>query len=291
MFGNIKPLRTELTIRDYTNYRAYYCGICKSMGKRYRGLCNMGLSYEAVFLAVLLSAMTDDKVTVKDQRCMMHPFVKRPMAVHNNSIDKAAAVNVLLMYNSLVDNVNDEKDLKSRIGTWWFKKPYKKAAKADPELNKLIEEKLDDLFCTEASLCDVVDKAAEPFAELMGELAARLVDDAGEEIYWFGFFLGKWIYVIDAYDDIEKDKQSGSYNPFIRAYADLKADEIKQKAKDDAEFVLSGALRELGNIYESLSIKRNKEIIENILFEGMPKRTKDVIEGIRTCKNKGEYEI
>ena len=79
MFGNVKPLNQELKIRDYSNYRAYYCGLCKSMGGKYAGLCRLGLSYEAVFIAIIISAMLDDKVMVKQKRCFIHPFSKRPM--------------------------------------------------------------------------------------------------------------------------------------------------------------------------------------------------------------------
>ena len=32
----------------------------------------------------------------------------------------------------------------------------------------------------------------------------------------FGFFLGKFIYIMDAYDDLEKDLKNGSYNPLNR---------------------------------------------------------------------------
>ena len=92
MFGNVKPLKQELKLRDYSNYRAYYCGLCKSMGGRYAGLCRLGLSYEAVFIAVVISAMTDDKVMLKLKRCFMHPLTKQPMVVKNKSVDAAASV-------------------------------------------------------------------------------------------------------------------------------------------------------------------------------------------------------
>ena len=293
MFGNVKPLKQELKIRDYSNYRAYYCGLCKSMGGKYAGLCRLGLSYEAVFIAIIISAMLDDKVMVKQKRCFIHPFSKRPMVVNNKSVDAAASVNILLTYNSLCDNVRDENDMKSRLASIWFKKPYKKACADMPEINAVIEEKLDDLDLVEESLCDVLDKAAQPFAEMMGELASRLIPYENEDIYWFGFFMGKWIYVIDAYADIQKDLKNKAYNPFILMNPGMEYNEIANNSRGDAEFVLKGAISELLRIFERLNIKRNREIIENILFEGMPTRTEAVLSGKsdNKRKNKDEYEM
>ena len=293
MFGNVKPLKQELKLRDYSNYRAYYCGLCKSMGGRYAGLCRLGLSYEAVFIAVVISAMTDDKVMLKLKRCFMHPLTKQPMVVKNKSVDAAASVNVLLMYNSLCDNVKDEKDFKSALMRQWFKRTYKKACADMPEINSIITQKLDDLSLTEEGLCDIPDRAAEPFAEMMGELAAKLIPHETDDIYWFGFFMGKWLYVADAYQDIEKDVKNKAYNPFVLMNPGMETHEIIRNSRDDAEFLLKGALAELSRIYARFNPKRNREIIENILFEGMPARTEAVLSGESRLKNKNknEYEM
>lgn len=293
MFGNVKPLKQELKLKDYVNYRAYYCGLCKSMGKRYAGLCRLGLSYEAVFIAVVISAMADDSVTVKRRRCVLHPFTKQPMVVKNKSVDAAASVNVLLMYNSLCDNVRDEKDVGSALARVWLGRTYKRACRDMPEINSVIEEKLDDLSLAEESLCDVLDKAAQPFAEMMGELAEKLIPHENDDIYWFGFFMGKWIYVIDAYEDIGKDIKSKAYNPFVQMYSGMEENAVISASRDDAEFVLTGSLTELSRIYSRLAPKRNREIIENILFEGMPTRTRAVLSGESKLKNKNkdEYEM
>lgn len=293
VFGNVKPLKNELKLKDYSNYRAYYCGLCKSMGKKYAGLCRLGLSYEAVFIALIISAMTDESVVLKRKRCLMHPFTKRPMVVKNKSVDAAASVNVLLMYNSLCDNIKDEKDISSFFARLWLGRTYKRACGDMPEINSVIEEKLEDLSLAEESLCDVLDKAAQPFAEMMGELAERLIPHENNDIYWFGFFMGKWIYVIDAYDDIGKDIKSKAYNPFVQMYSNIPEEKIAQEARDDAEFVLTGSLAELSRIYARLAPKRNREILENILFEGMPTRTRLVLsgEGKQKNKNKDEYEM
>lgn len=290
MFGNIKPSKSDLTIGQYTNYRAYYCGLCKSMGRKYAGLCNLGLSYEAVFIAIMMSSLSDEDVYLKRQSCIVHPFTKTPMVVHNGCVDKAAAVNVLLIYNKIKDDIRDENKLRSKLSAIWFKKSYKKAALENKKIDGIVAEKLEDLALLEEGLCSVLDMAAQPFAEMMGELAENMMPDAGNDIYWFGFFMGKWLYVIDAYADIDNDIKQGAYNPFLHmSEADITS--IKESVKDDAEFVLDGALSEIGKIYDRLNIKKNKEILENILFIGMPKRTEEVLSGIKNVKPKEEYKM
>ncbi len=290
MFGNIKPVRGEMKIKDHNIYRAYYCGLCRSMGARYKGLCNMGLSYEAVFAAILVSAFSDEELKFKNTRCIMHPLTKNPTVVGNSSVDRAAALNVLLIYHSLCDNVRDENDFKSRLAKIWFTRPYKKAKKENPSADSLIKDKLEDLEMLEESLCGVLDMAAQPFAELMGETALSAADEKNDDIYWFGFFMGKWLYVLDAFDDIEKDKESGAYNPFLMMLPDKTAEEVKNLAREDAEYLLKSALTRLGQIFDKLPVKRNKEIIENILFLGMPERTDEVLTDSGKRK-KGEREL
>ncbi len=291
MFGNIKLSKNELTIGQYTNYRAYYCGLCKSMGKRYAGLCNMGLSYEAVFIALLMSSLSDEVVFVKRQRCMVHPFTKSPMVVHNLSVDKAAAINVLLIYNKIKDDIKDEHKLSARLASAWLKKPYKKASDDNREADEIIADKLDELDMLQEGLCSVPDMAAQPFAEMMGELAEKIMPEGGEDIYWFGFFMGKWLYIIDAYGDIENDIKIGAYNPFIIMHDESTGISVQDGVRDDAKFILEGALTEIGRIYDRLNINKNKEILENILFIGMPKRTEEVLSGVKMCKPTGEYKM
>lgn len=291
MFGNIKPSKAELTIGQYTNYRAYYCGLCKSMGKKYAGLCNLGLSYEAVFIAIMMSSLSDEEVYVKRQSCFVHPFTKTPMVVHNLSVDKAAAINVLLIYNKIKDDIRDENGLKSKLSGAWFKKSYLKAAKDNKAMDDIIADKLDELNLLEEGLCSVLDMAAQPFAEMMGELAKSIMPDEGDNIYWFGFFMGKWLYVIDAYADIDNDIKNNAYNPFLLADNNKDKTLVKKSVKEDAKFVLEGALTEIGKLYDRLNIKKNKEILENILFIGMPKRTQEVLSGVKPVKPKEEYKM
>ena len=53
MFGYVNVYKDELKIKDYDTYRAYYCGLCKMLGKRHNALARLSLNYDLTFLAVL----------------------------------------------------------------------------------------------------------------------------------------------------------------------------------------------------------------------------------------------
>ena len=44
MFGYIRPLECELKVRDQALYRAYYCGLCKTIGRRYGQVARVALN-------------------------------------------------------------------------------------------------------------------------------------------------------------------------------------------------------------------------------------------------------
>lgn len=293
MFGNIVPARQELKVKDYATYRAYYCGVCRSMGRLYSGLCGFGLSYESTFIAILLSALSPNKVKLEHHACLANPIRKKAMVVDNEQVDLAATINVLLMYRKLKDNVQDEGDFKSRCGMLLFQHSYRRAAETLEKIQDVIDDRLEEQRELELEGCASIDRAAEPFSEMMGEIAAQSAEkDAPREVmYWFGFFLGKWLFVLDAFEDIEKDQKNKVYNPFLAANPQSTVQEIVDKSKGDADYILSGAMAELARLFDKMQIHRNKEIIENILFVGMPAVTEDVLSGRRKNSAKGKDKM
>ena len=293
MFGNIVPARQELKVKDYATYRAYYCGVCRSMGRLYSGLCGLGLSYESTFIAILLSALSPNKVKLEHHACLANPIRKKAMVVDNEQVDLAATINVLLMYRKLKDNVQDEGDFKSRCGMLLFKHSYRKAAETLEKIQDVIDDRLEEQRELELEGCASIDRAAEPFSEMMGEIEAQFAEkDAPREVmYWFGLFLGKWLFVLDAFEDIEKDQKNKVYNPFLAANPQSTVQEIVDKSKGDADYILSGAMAELARLFDKMQIHRNKEIIENILFVGMPAVTEDVLSGRRKNSAKGKDKM
>jgi hypothetical protein len=105
---------------------------------------------------------------------------------------------------------------------------------------------------------------------------------------WLGYNLGRWIYILDAYDDIEKDNEKSNYNPLLEQYKydgkDIK--EFKESIKDKVNFSLTYSLSEVEKAYSLLEIEKNKGIMDNILYSGLILKTDSVLQGKREMNEK-----
>lgn len=291
MFGYVTPEKPELKIREYETFKAYYCAVCKSIGKRYGQTARFVLSYDTTFLALLLSSLSKQSIMAESSRCFVHPLKKRKAIVNDAFlIDYAADMNVLLAYYNLKDDVKDEKSVLSLAGAALLSRQAKKIKRKYEGKCLAIEQKLKELDELENRKCDSVDEAAEPFARLMEEILLTgegLDNNDGSILKWIGYNLGKWIYVLDAFDDIEKDIKKNRYNPFIFQYEynGEPVAEFKNRIRDKAEFNLIYTLNQIAGSIEMLDIKKNKGIIENIVYMGMLRRTEQILASCETSSS------
>lgn len=288
MFGYIVPEKPEMKIKEYELFRAYYCGVCRSIGKRHGQLSRLSLNYDSAFLAVLLSAVDNGKVKALKKRCIAHPVEKRHMVCDSGIVDYASDINILLAYYNLEDKKRDDGKFVPKAAMLLLKRTFRKLRKQYSAKCSVIEERLKDLEQLEKSHCPSMDMAAEPFARLMEEVTAYepLSKDEKREkaLRWIGYNLGKWIYLLDAFDDLEKDILSGSYNPLVYQYRYGGQDiaEFKQSILDRVEFNLTYSLGEISKAFELLDVKINKGILENIIYMGMRRKTEKIL-GIGSC--------
>lgn len=283
MFGYVLPDRPELKIREYEVYRAYYCGVCKAIQRNHGNLPRLTLNYDTTFLALLLSSLYDESLCVRTERCMLHPLKKRKVLRQSKWIDYAADMNVLLSYLNLRDKWQDDRSAAALAGLAALKPRFQVLSAKYPEKVSIILERLEELSRLEKCGCNSVDQAAEPFARLMEEVI--LFQPAGSDkntetiLRWIGYNLGKWIYTIDALDDLEKDIRKHSYNPFLCQYEyngeDIAA--FRSRIIKDAEFNLVYTLNEAAKAFELLEFKRHKEIVGNILYSGLLKKTESIL--------------
>ena len=146
MLGYVTPEKSELRLREYEVYGAYYCGICRSAGARYGQLPRLLLNYDFVFLAMLLSSALDDKPDKLDlSRCLAHPMRKRPFAARNAFIDYAADMMLLLSYCKMKDDRRDEKSLPALAGELMLRGIHVRIREKYPDKSRLIFEALDSL--------------------------------------------------------------------------------------------------------------------------------------------------
>lgn len=270
MLGYVTIEKGELKMREYEVYRGYYCGICKSIAKRCGQIPRMTLSYDAVFLALLLSGIFDEEEKFQAQRCIVHPVEKRPTLIHNPAIDYAADMMVILAYHKFLDDWKDEKSGSSLAGRTALSLAYRKLKKQHQATCRLVEETLEKLSLLEAGKSSSLDETCSVFAELMEILFTGYTDreaqpSQGQQriLGELGKSLGRWIYAVDALDDWEKDQKDGSYNPLI----------YRKNGLEGIGDILYNYLAEVAKAYDLLDIKKNRGIIENIIFMGLRRRT------------------
>ncbi len=283
------PDKPELKIKEYEVFKAFYCGVCKSIGRRHGIIPRLTLSYDSAFLAILLWSLEDKNLEVNRERCIVHPIKKRHIVIKNEIIDYSADINIILSYFNLEDNKIDDGSIIAKTGTAILRPIYKKLRKKYREKCDIIEQRLKELTELEENRCTSMDMAAEPFAKIMEEVVAYnpLCKDENIEktIRWIGYNLGKWIYLLDAFDDIEDDAKYNRYNPFL-CKENLKNEEINQlkdQIKNRVEFSLIYSLDQIGKAYELLYTKNVKGLLENIIYLGMYKKTEKIL-GVGSCK-------
>ncbi|MBQ7953247.1 MAG: hypothetical protein IJ332_00685 [Clostridia bacterium] len=265
MFGYVNAYKDLLRVCDYNIFRGYYCGLCKQLGKKFNQLTRFGLSYDMTFLAILISSFEDKKVELKMQNCIAHPISKRPVIKDDDAIAYSGDMSVILTYMKLKDDWHDEHSLKSLARVAYFF-PMKRVAKKYPKQYTCIKENLTKLSNLEKKKHKNIDEVADCFGKLLEVIFDK--DGNNKAIAWLGYHIGRFIYIVDAYKDIEKDLKTKSYNPFIEMYGtNLKKDDFKEAVKTSLTFTLS----EISNAYNLLDIKKNKELLDNIIYLGLRK--------------------
>lgn len=292
MFGYVEPDKPELKIREFDLFRGYYCSLCKTIGKRYGQIPRLSLSYDLTFLYLLLDSTNPLPIVGKRENCIAHPIKKRFVVLTNIFSEYCSDMNIVLMYYNLKDKWEDEKKLIGATGTFVLSRAFKKVKKNYNDKCESIEQHLNQLTILEKSRCNSIDEAAEPFALLMRELfeCGYIKDeDKRKTLGWMGYNLGRWIYILDAYDDLEKDFKQKSYNPIIYQY-EYNGNDInsfKESVKESLNFSLNYSMSEVEKAYLLLDIEKNKGILDNILYSGLIVKTDKVLQG-RGIENEKE---
>ena len=112
-----------------------------------------------------------------------------------------------------------------------------------------------------------LDLVAGTFGHLLEELFIMEEDVWEEYLRRFGFYLGKFIYILDAYDDLEKDLEKGNYNPLKPMYESF--GENQDAYEKEIYQILVMMMAEVGNAYEKLPCLQESEILRNIIYSGV----------------------
>ncbi len=292
MFGYVKPFKPHMRICEFETYKAVYCGLCKILGRQYGFISRLTLSYDFAFLGLMALAVNDGSpAEVEPQRCIAHPWRKTPCLKTSDGLEYTAAAAEILIHNKIRDDAAD-KNFFGRIGAKFMllitKKSYKKARNKYPELAVYVEEQMKLQAKLEKDNCKSIDRASEPSSNILGEIAAGLSNDKEQQgiLRRFGYLLGRYVYISDAFDDVEKDFNTGGFNPLIwgnPAINGLDLPDVQKRTEDSINFTLGA----LADSYVRLDIKRFKPITDNIVYLGLKNTFYDLI---RKKEENGEEE-
>ena len=263
MFGYIYVNEQELKLKEYTVYRSFYCGLCHNLKQRYGRTAQMMLNYDLTFLALLLSGLYEPDTESFEKRYIPHPVKKHKM-VENEAVDYAADMCVLLSYQKLKDDWEDEKKQTRRAAAAMLRPAYEKVAEKYPRQVKAIEENIRLLHEAEHQNCKDIDYVAGLTGKFLAELFVWKDDIWQDELRTLGFFMGKYIYLMDALEDVEQDKKNKNYNLFSE-YGPVWGTEKEKEIHE----ILVAMMTEVSRSFERLPILQNAEIIRNILYSGV----------------------
>lgn len=265
MFGYVRPNRDELKVRQLRDYEALYCGLCSSLGRRHGFFARFFLNYDFTFLAMLLDGETGDGAAALPGPAV----VPEKTCAIAGGVDAAADAGTILSYWKLRDTVAD--------GTFWartaarllsvlLRRGYRRAAGHRPEFDRTVRDCLEELQALERENCPSLDRTADTFARLLAGAAPASGDAARDRaLGQLLYHVGRWIYLVDAWDDLADDRRTGSYNPISARFGgetEANRDYLRTTLRHSLNLARSAAaLLELGHW---------RETVENILFLGLP---------------------
>lgn len=271
MYGYIRIYQPELKFREYDAYRGMYCGLCRNLQTKYGGFARFSLSYDLTFLAMILDGVYEPKETIEKRRCIANPFQKQ-LQLTSSTTEYAADMSILLFYYKCLDDWQDDKRIDKLSLAKAYKGYWKKAVQKYPKKAEIIQQELEQLHQFEAQQeCDF-ELPAGCFGRIFGEIFAPKEDFFAEDLRQMGFYLGKFIYCLDALEDMEQDRKKKRYNPF------LLQESLEQPFTYYKE-MLSMTMGLCTEHFERLPILKNVEILKNILYAGIWQTYEKHLEG------------
>lgn len=276
MFGYVKTDTPYLYVKDETLYNALYCGVCKAIGKSCSQLSRLTLTYDIAFLSAFAHNVCNKDVTIKNERCIAHPLVPRKMASRDSLTAKLAAMNVILARYKVLDDVYDTG--KGKIKGAFINGGYKKAKKKYPAIDEIVKKGYFELAELEKKGEKSVDRVCDPFARLLADLSDEAFGEyATEHTRKIFYSLGKFIYLIDALDDFEKDIKKGNYNVLYLAYEEKDFKTLAEKHGGEIDFIFSSLFAVIKEEIGNVKFYFNSDLVKNILLRGLPQAYSNVL--------------
>ena len=289
MFGYVRPPLQALSKEDAERFHKMYCGLCHTLGERYGVAARFILNYDFTYLAVLLAPPEEGKYS--SGRCVVKGFKQQHYRVSDAAMELAADESVILAYWQARDGVADHDwfhGLKYRSVAAILEPAYRKAATFRPEFDASVRQQLNLLRQLEEERCSSIDQAADTFAQLLSN-AAREVDDPIRRrvLEQLLYHLGRWIYLVDAADDLKKDATSNNYNSVALRFG-LADGNWTPEARREFAVTLDHSVHMMTTAFELWDFGIWTTILKTTLYEGLFTVGKSVLDG--TFQKRSEIE-
>lgn len=276
MFGYVTVYKPELKIKDYDIYKGVYCTLCKQMQKEYGLFSRFLLSYDAAFYVLYKIGTADSDLSLSKSHCSFSPC-KKCLKINSDEevFKKAAGVTVILSFFKLCDNISDSRFFKRilcKAVKPYFNRICKKARKKYPEIFAVTQKYMGNQAEAESNFKGI-DSAADPTGNVLGYILSD--GNIDSDSFKVGYFLGRTVYLLDAFDDYEDDIKSNSFNPFKNTDNIIK----------DASFAVNISIGELAEYIKKVELFKFKDIIYNIVFKGLDYRRRKIIMKMRGEKD------
>ena len=290
MFGYVRPPLQALSETEVERFRRMYCGLCHTLEKRYGQAARFILNYDFTYLAILLS--DSEEGSVSSARCYASPLAQRAYLEPSAAMELAADESVILSYWQLRDGVDDHDwfhGLKYRTASAALAGAYRKAAACRPDFDAAVRTQLSRLSDLEKESCSSMDMAADAFAALLGSAAQEVADPVRRRVLeQLLYHLGRWVYLVDAADDLKKDAASGNYNPVALRFG-LTNGSWTADARREFALSLDHSIRMMATAFELWDFGVWTPILEATIYQGLFQVGKSVLDGtFRTTYRKDE---
>lgn len=263
MFGYINMNRSELNDENKKAYQAYYCGLCRKLKTNCGAKGQMLLNYDMTFLIVLLTGLYELENDTSEITCALHPTKKRTVWI-NKATDYAADMNLILAYHNMIDDWKDEKAYTKKAFVKMLDKDYTRIMSKYPRQVKALEEFMRRTEEVEKNHETNLDAVAGLTGEMLGEVFCWREDEWAEELRTLGFYMGKFIYIMDAYEDYDSDLSKNEYNPLVYMRR-----ESVQDMDTLCKLLLTSMMSECAKSFERLPILLHADILRNVLYSGV----------------------
>lgn len=260
MFGYVTASFKELTKEQQQRYNGIYCGICRRIRQQSGNVARLSLSYDIAFLSALLMSLYEPEEESGKNACLPHPLTQKPW-VDNVYIRYGADMNVALSYYNFLDDWIDDRKRSAKLLSSALEKPCAEIALRYPRQCEAMEQCIRQLSLLEKEGCDNPDSCAACFGQLMGELFVYEEDLWAPTLRQMGNALGRFIYLLDAALDYEKDAKKGKYNPFLAMGTG------KDWPRWEEYLVLT--MGRCTESFEKLPLVQDKALLDNILYSGV----------------------